>query len=87
MRHFDFRRLLRITAASAAVAIAGITVPAAISAQDIPDTDVGQEVEDMADGDQDWGWVGLLGLAGLLGLRRRDRESVYTTDTSTSRRT
>ena len=24
------------------------------------------------DNDTDWGWLGLLGLAGLLGLRRRD---------------
>lgn len=24
------------------------------------------------DDDMDWGWIGLLGLAGLLGLRRRD---------------
>ena len=28
------------------------------------------------DNDQDWGWVGLLGLTGLLGLRRR-REEVH----------
>jgi MYXO-CTERM domain-containing protein len=28
---------------------------------------------DEGDDDTDWGWVGLLGLAGLLGLRRRDR--------------
>ncbi|WP_010280811.1 WGxxGxxG family protein [Bacillus timonensis] len=24
------------------------------------------------DDDMDWGWIGLLGLAGLLGLRRKD---------------
>ncbi|WP_028611084.1 WGxxGxxG family protein [Paenibacillus harenae] len=24
--------------------------------------------------DMDWGWLGLLGLAGLFGLRNRDRE-------------
>ncbi|MFC4354788.1 WGxxGxxG family protein [Chryseomicrobium palamuruense] len=24
------------------------------------------------DNDMDWGWIGLLGLAGLLGLRRKD---------------
>ncbi|KKB37806.1 WGxxGxxG family protein [Bacillus thermotolerans] len=27
-----------------------------------------------ADDDTNWEWLGLLGLAGLLGLRRRDRE-------------
>lgn len=26
------------------------------------------------DNDMDWGWVGLIGLAGLLGLRRNDRK-------------
>lgn len=26
------------------------------------------------DNDMDWGWLGLIGLAGLIGLRSRDRE-------------
>ncbi|MEH7126129.1 WGxxGxxG family protein [Bacillus sp. JJ1773] len=26
------------------------------------------------DDDMDWGWIGLIGLAGLLGLRRNDRK-------------
>ncbi|MEG9297306.1 WGxxGxxG family protein [Mangrovibacillus sp. Mu-81] len=26
------------------------------------------------DDDTDWGWLGLIGLAGLLGLRRRDEK-------------
>ncbi|AGK53657.1 WGxxGxxG family protein [Bacillus sp. 1NLA3E] len=26
------------------------------------------------DDDTDWGWIGLLGLAGLLGLRRKDND-------------
>ncbi|WP_054024968.1 WGxxGxxG family protein [Bacillus sp. FJAT-28004] len=26
------------------------------------------------DNDMDWGWLGLLGLAGLIGLKSRDRE-------------
>ena len=36
--------------------------------------------------DMDWGWLGLLGLAGLLGLKRRtpDRD-VYTTKAGTAR--
>ena len=29
---------------------------------------VAEEVDD----DMDWGWIGLLGLAGLFGLRRND---------------
>jgi MYXO-CTERM domain-containing protein len=38
------------------------------------------------DGDK-WGWLGLLGLAGLLGLKRRDHDHDHrTTTTSTSGR-
>jgi MYXO-CTERM domain-containing protein len=32
----------------------------------------GTTYEDTRDDDTDWGWIGLLGLAGLLGLRRRE---------------
>ena len=28
-------------------------------------------VDRRSDGESDWGWIGLLGLAGLLGLRRK----------------
>ncbi|MET1014601.1 MAG: WGxxGxxG family protein [Paenisporosarcina sp.] len=28
--------------------------------------------DEAGDDDMDWGWIGLLGLAGLLGLRRND---------------
>jgi hypothetical protein len=30
------------------------------------------DVADDDDDDMDWGWIGLLGLAGLMGLKRRD---------------
>jgi hypothetical protein len=36
------------------------------------------------DDNKDWGWIGLVGLAGLFGLRRRDREHVHV-DTTTTR--
>jgi MYXO-CTERM domain-containing protein len=32
----------------------------------------GVAATDDRDNDTDWGWVGLLGLAGLMGLRRRE---------------
>jgi hypothetical protein len=38
------------------------------------------------DNDTDWGWIGLLGLGGLLGLRRREvphRDATRTTATQT----
>jgi hypothetical protein len=38
------------------------------------------------DNDTDWGWIGLLGLGGLLGLRRREvpnRDAARTTATQT----
>jgi MYXO-CTERM domain-containing protein len=38
-----------------------------------PQTEMNQDMAtDEGDDDTDWGWIGLLGLAGLLGLRRRD---------------
>ena len=39
------------------------------------------------DDHRDWGWLGLIGLAGLLGLRRRDggTQSVDRTRTATAR--
>jgi MYXO-CTERM domain-containing protein len=36
------------------------------------------------DDDRDWGWIGLLGLAGLLGLRRRSDEPVDRTRTTST---
>ncbi|MFC3883066.1 WGxxGxxG family protein [Bacillus songklensis] len=43
---------------------------------DIRTTRVAQTTDVADDNDADWEWVGLLGLAGLLGLRRRrDREA------------
>jgi MYXO-CTERM domain-containing protein len=43
------------------------------TAQGAPDPGVKQPVTD-DDDDADWGWIGLLGLAGLLGPRRRDTD-------------
>ena len=34
--------------------------------------------------DRDFGWIGLLGLAGLLGLRRKKEEHIHRTTTTTS---
>lgn len=36
------------------------------------------------DNDRDWGWIGLLGLAGLLGLRRRDAHRDISASTRTT---
>ena len=52
----------------AATAVAQVTDEPATQSRPMQTTD-----RDDRNGDQDWGWVGLLGLAGLLGLRRRDR--------------
>jgi len=38
----------------------------------IPETDTNTTSDMDDDDDTDWGWIGLLGLAGLLGLRRRE---------------
>lgn len=73
MRESELGRIVRAAALGVMVAIAGVALPGAATAQQ-PD-EIAQDMRDQydEDGDNNWGWLGLLGLAGLLGLRRRDR--------------
>ena len=57
------------------------TIVAAIFAAIVPTVALAQTNREPArvetrsnDNDMDYGWIGLLGLAGLLGLKKRDRE-------------
>ena len=58
-------------------ALAGVSSPSSAAAQDR-----GTVPADSQDYDNgfDKGWFGLLGLAGLLGLKRRDRDDVHKRD-------
>lgn len=58
--------------------------PATLVAQDDATT-TGTYGTTTDDNDTDWGWIGLLGLAGLLGLKRR--EPVAYRDTTGARTT
>ena len=92
MRASDFRRHLQTTVAAATIAIAGVSAPAALSAQQTATPSAPaqtMEVDDDAyeqDDDTDLGWLGLLGLAGLLGLRRRHVHHTTTRVDDTTRR-
>jgi MYXO-CTERM domain-containing protein len=84
----------KLTALAAAMVLSAGMSSAAIAQQGAADaaTDdattatMDQDEARMGDRDDaDWGWIGLFGLAGLLGLRRRDRDDVVVRRDATAR--
>lgn len=70
----NIRKMRNAFGMLAATALLGLAAPAV--AQEVRDTRAYGDVDD--DDDMDWGWVGLLGLAGLIGLRRRHETPIVT---------
>jgi MYXO-CTERM domain-containing protein len=74
---------LKVSKLATTLVLAGVMAsPALLHAQSNPassdeqDTTAVEGTQTVADRDdhRNWGWLGLLGLGGLLGLKRRDRE-------------
>jgi hypothetical protein len=68
--------------------VLGLPIPALVIGQtQAPDTRPDPApAADRDDDGFDWGWLGLLGLAGLFGLKRHDRVDVHDRVTATAHR-
>lgn len=59
---------------SACALTLGLACALPVAAQNSAGNDA-RNVQTEQRGDKDWGWLGLLGLAGLIGLKRRDPDT------------
>ena len=71
------KKTIKLSSLLAICAVLTFTHPATAQTGDGTTTTT-TRAEDTDDDDQDWGWIGLAGLLGLLGLRKRNDHQIHT---------
>ena len=66
------KHIIKLSSMLAIGAFLSLSTPVVAQTDDGASTTTTTRTDDDDDDDQDWGWIGLAGLLGLLGLRKRN---------------